>query len=97
MFEENLDVFTKGEFASLAVIDGIEVWGIFDEESAQTFGLDQFNSEGRVISFQTQTSEIAEVEHGSEVELNGKTYEVNEIRPIDDGKLTDLILKEIEE
>ncbi|MEM9271519.1 MAG: hypothetical protein AAGA80_00960 [Cyanobacteria bacterium P01_F01_bin.143] len=94
MFEENLDVLTKGEFASPALIDGIEVWGIFDEESAQTFGLDQFNSEGRAISFQTQTAEITFVNHGSKVELNSKVYKVTNIQPIDDGKLTDLILKE---
>ena len=97
MFEENLDIFTKGEFSSLALIDGVEVWGIFDEEYAQAFGMNTFNSEGRAISFQTQTSEIVEVEHGSEVELKGKAYEVVKIQPIDDGLLTDLILKEIEE
>ncbi|MGK7895893.1 MAG: hypothetical protein AB4372_20335 [Xenococcus sp. (in: cyanobacteria)] len=95
-FEENLDIFTKGEFSSPALIDGVEVWGIFDEEYAQTFSMNQFNSEGRAISFQTQTSEIATVNHGSKVELNNKLYEVIQIQPIDDGKLTDLILKEIE-
>ena len=94
MFEENLDIFTKGEFSSPAVIDGVEVWGIFDEEYAQTFGMNQFSSEGRAFSFQTQTAEITEVNHGSKVELNGKVYEVINIQPIDDGKLTDLILKE---
>ena len=97
MFEENLDIFTKGEFSSFALIDGVEVWGIFDEEYARSFGMNSFNSEGRIISFQTQTSEIVEVEHGSEVELNDKVYQVIQIQPIDDGKLTDLILKEIEE
>ena len=96
MLEENLDIFTKGEFASLALIDGVEVWGIFDEEYAQTFGLNQFNSEGRAFSFQTQTAEISAVQHGSKVELNDKVYEVTNIQPIDDGKLSDLILKEIE-
>ena len=95
MFEENLDIFTKGEFASPALIDGVEVWGIFDEEYAQAFGMNQFNSEGRAFSFQTQTSELAAVNHGSRVELNGKGYEVIQIQPIDDGILTDLILKEI--
>ena len=94
MFEENLDIFTKGEFSSLALIDGVEVWGIFDEEYAQAFGMNTFNSEGRAISFQTQTSEIAAVKHGSRVELNNKVYEVVQIQPVDDGKLTDLILKE---
>ena len=94
MFEENLDIFTKGEFASAALIDGVEVWGIFDEEYAQTFGMNQFNSEGRAFSFQTQTSEITAVNHGSRVELNNKVYEVIQIQPIDDGQLTDLILKE---
>ena len=93
-FEENLDIFTKGEFASPALIDGVEVWGIFDEEYAQAFGINNFNSEGRAFSFQTQTSEITEVKHGSKVELDGKVYEVIQIQPIDDGKLTDLILKE---
>ena len=95
-FEENLDIFTKGEFASAAVIDEVEAWGIFDEEYAQAFGMNQFNSEGRAFSFQTQTAEITRVKHGSRVELNGKVYEVIQIQPIDDGKLTDLILKEIE-
>ena len=94
MFEENLDIFTKGEFASAALIDGVEVWGIFDEEYAQAFGINQFNSEGRAFSFQTQTSEVKNVNHGSQVELNNKVYEVIKIQPIDDGKLTDLILKE---
>ncbi|MDJ0900253.1 MAG: hypothetical protein QNJ55_15725 [Xenococcus sp. MO_188.B8] len=92
--EENLDIFTKGEFSSPALIDGVEVWGIFDEEYAQAFGINTLNSEGRAISFQTQTSEITEVNHGSRVELNDRVYEVIQIQPIDDGKLTDLILKE---
>ncbi len=93
MFEEDLDIFTLGDFGQPALIDGVEVWGIFDENYEPIFD-SGIPTEGRNICFKVQTAQINRVNHGSNVTLNNRTFEVVNIKPIDDGKLTDLILKE---
>ena len=48
------------------------------------------------ITFLVQTEGAIEVVHGSEFSLNGKDYLVVGKQPIDDGKLSLLILKEVD-
>ncbi len=93
MFEEDLDIFTMGDFGQPALIDGVEVWGIFDENYEPMFD-SGIPTEGKNICFKVQSDQINHVVHGSNVELKGRNFEVINIKPIDDGKLTDLILKE---
>jgi hypothetical protein len=96
---ENLDLFTKSAFAEASVIDGVEVWGIFDENYQELFGSDYSNAtslsaEGRHFSFCVQTAQIAHVHHGAIAIIRDRNFKVTGIQPIDDGAMTDLILKE---
>lgn len=95
MIDENLDIFTTGIFATVATIDGVKISGIFDENYEPMFD-SNLPSEGKKVTFQVQSSQIVDVEHGSEVELNNRAFEVAGIQPVDDGKMTNLILKEVE-
>lgn len=100
MLNEDLDIFTKGEFGQLALVDGVEVSGIFDESYQQSFDfstLSNFGAEGRNFTFKAQSDEVVAVEHGSTVELllTSRLFEVVGVQPIHDGKFTNLILKEI--
>ena len=94
MFEENLDIFTSREFGQAALIDGAEIWGIFDENYEPIMN-SNMPAEGKHICFQVQSNHIKDVAHGTEVKIYDRTFEVVNIKPIDDGLLTDLILKEI--
>ena len=94
MLEENLDIFTSGEFGQAALIDGVEVWGIFDENYEPIMN-SNIPTEGKHICFQVQSNHIKDVNHGSEVKIYNRSFEVVNIKPIDDGLLTDLFLKEI--
>jgi hypothetical protein len=94
MLDENLDIFTTGIFATQAKIDGVKISGIFDENYEPMFD-SNLPSEGKKVVFHVQSSQIVDV-HGSEVELNNRTFEVTGVQPVDDGKMTNLILKEVE-
>ena len=105
MKNENLDVFFC-EFAITAELDSeeselTEIKGIFDEEYTLMFANnigDQNlqTSEGKQITFAVASAEATDIHHGDELEIEGRTYEIVGIQPFDDGKLTDLILKELE-
>ena len=90
--DEDLDIFTCGEFSSTAVINGVELKGIFDESYAPAF---DSGTEGVRISFLIQTTQAFDINHGDSLEMGDREFEVKSKQKIDDGKLTELILKEL--
>ena len=107
MINENLDVFTSGEFGQLCLIDGVEIWGIFDENYDTFFAENPLNSDGKNITLLVQTNRVGVsdrspvldeariVAHGNEVRVGDRLFSVVSIQPIDDGKFSNLILKEL--
>ena len=90
--EEDLSVFLEGEFSSTAVINGVELKGIFEEQYAPAF---DNSTEGDRISFLISTVLAIDINHGDAVDISDREFEVKGKQKIDDGKLTELILKEI--
>lgn len=90
---ENLDLFTNGEFATVALVnDSIEISGIFDEHYQTMFDDTQL-AEGRRYSFLVQTAVADIMKHRDRLSIKNKNFEIVSIQPIEDGKLTNLILK----
>ena len=97
MFQEDLSIFTDGEFSQVAIVNGVELSGIFDEYYEEGFDLANSQpTEGRKYCFKVNTLEVVGLNHGALVTTDGRDFEVVNIRPCrPDGKLTDLILKEV--
>ena len=100
---EDLDVFTAGEFSTIAQVDSAtssltELSGIFDESYQDMFGgieaLTDTTSEGRKFCFQVQTSQTEDLHRGDRLTVYGKNYQITGLRPQHDGKITHLILKQ---
>lgn len=96
---ENLNIFFC-DFAIVAELDSEEseleeITGILDIEYVPMFDNDGQGTEGRQITFAIQSVEATDIHHGDGLEIEGRTYEIVGIQPFDDGKLTDLILKEL--
>ena len=99
MFQEDLSVFLDGLFSSTAIINGVELNGIFNEEYAPAF---EGETEGDRITFLVSTLEAQEINHGDSVAIGGleenrfagRSFRVKGKEKIGDGKLTELILKE---
>ena len=94
MIQENLDLFIKGIFGETALIDGVEVWGLFDESYEPLFDPSGLQTEGKNITFLVKTEAVFFVNHSSSVALRTRLFEVVNKKLIDDGKLTTLLLKE---
>lgn len=94
MIQENLDLFVKGVFGETALIDGTEVWGLFDESYDPLFDPSGLQAEGKNITFLVKTDSVFFVNHSSSVTLRTRLFEVVNKKLIDDGKLTTLLLKE---
>lgn len=94
-FQEDLDIFTKGEFGVAALINGREIWGLFDESYEPVF--DDLKGESKKITLMIKSEEAGGMRHGFPVELitNSRVFEIVGIQPFDDGKLTNLVLKEL--
>ncbi len=90
--EEDLSVFFENEFGSTAVINGVELKGILDESYAPAF---DSATEGDRISLLIQTSQARNINHGDSVEIGERNFLVKGKQKIEDGKLTELILKEV--
>jgi hypothetical protein len=93
MLTEPFDVFlNQFEFASNAVLpDGRAVSVIFDE------GYDQLLQEvfeGRQILAYGLTSDLDSLRHGQIIVVDGRSFTIDERRPQDDGKFTELLLRE---
>lgn len=95
MIEEDLDLFVKGEFGIAAIINGAEIWGLFDESYEPSF--DMGITESKKVTLQVVSGEIGGLSHGMSVELvtSSRLFEIVGIQPIDDGKLTNLVLREL--
>lgn len=97
MVRDDLDIFTKGEFGIVALINGIEVYGLFDESYEPSFDMGGIPTESKKITFLIKSEEASGISHGFPFELatTKRLFEVVGVQPIGDGRLTNLILKEL--
>ena len=86
---ENLDAFLD-EFAVTFTVAGNSFKGIFELENSPI----GFGVEGRRITLTVKTTDTNSINHGTSLAVGAKTYTVIGFEPIDDGKFTDLVLKE---
>jgi len=86
---ENLDAFLD-EFAVTFTVGGNSFKGIFEVENSPI----GFGAEGRRITLTAKTADTNDINHGTPLVIGAKTYTVIGLEPIDDGKFTDLVLKE---
>lgn len=90
MLEENIsEFFNANEFAITASLPTGDALCIFDQEFLES----DFGAEGRRFSALFDSAAIAQLSHYDTVVISEQTYEVIGIRPMDDGKLTEVILK----
>jgi hypothetical protein len=99
-FTEDLSLFTDGEFSTLSTVSSAtsqmtELSGIFDDNYQSAFGEFSHIVEGRKYCFQAQSQLVVDLRHGDRLEINGKTYQIVGKQPKFDGKLTELILKQV--
>jgi hypothetical protein len=97
---EDLSLFTDGEFSTLSTVSSAtsqmsELSGIFDENPESAFGEFSQDVEGRKYCFQAQSQLVVDLRHGDRLEISGKTYQIVGKLPRFDGKLTELILKQL--
>lgn len=91
MFSENLDAFLE-DFGVIAVVNSgnNSFFVLFDKfHSRMDIGI-----EGRSLIATAKTENIVNLNHGAIIVIENTKYEVVGIRPIDDGKFTELDLKE---
>lgn len=105
---EDLDIFTGGEFSDRAIVTplsstspllggtegGWELSGIFDENYQDMFDVGSQTAEGRKYCFRVQTQEITDLRQGDRLTIKSKNYLITSLQPKDDGKLTNIILKQ---
>lgn len=86
---ENLDAFL-GDFGVMAVSGSDSFLVLFDQfHSPMDIGV-----EGRSLMVTAKTQDVISLNHEAELIIEDKVYEVIGIRPLDDGKFTQLDLKE---
>lgn len=88
---EDLDQFLT-DFATTMTVGESQYQCIFNIEN-NPMGI---GSEGREITATLKTSDVttANIRHNTTVIIEARTYTVIGVQPIDDGKFTDLVLKE---
>ncbi len=96
---EDLDIFTGGEFSDRAIIDSPtsdlrSLSGIFDENYQDIFDVGSQTAEGRKFCFKVQTNQVKDLRHGDRLTIKSKNYLITSLQPKDDGKLTNIILKQ---
>ncbi|NJR46339.1 MAG: hypothetical protein HC775_11450 [Hyellaceae cyanobacterium CSU_1_1] len=69
--------------------------GIFDENYQSAFGEFSHIVEGRKYCFQVQSELAQDLGHGDRLQILGKTYQIVGKQPKFDGKLSELILKQL--
>lgn len=106
--EEDLDIFTAGDFSTLAMVtplsatstllggtEGGELSGIFDENYQDMFGdFQSQTAEGRNFCFKVQTKMVEDLRNGDRLTIKSKNYLITSMQPTHDGKLTHIILKQ---
>jgi hypothetical protein len=88
MIEENLDIFLD-DFGVTSTAGNFSFRLIFDEEHSPM----ELGAEGRQIIATAKTTDIATFSHGDALIILGTSYRIIGIRPIMDGKFTELDLK----
>jgi hypothetical protein len=90
MINEDLDpLFT--DFAINATIAGQVYPAIFDEFHDDL----TLNASGRSLVLTVKTSDAVSFDRSSSVSFNNRTFEIVNIRPVGDGKITEIDLKEL--
>ena len=99
--DENLDLFTKGEFSTTALVDSatssyFSLSGIFDERYENLFDgyAEGQSSGGRKYCLRVQTAEADELRVGDRLRIQDRNYQIVSLEPKFDGSLTYLILKQ---
>lgn len=90
MVQDELEPYLL-EFGEPAIVGSRSVVGIFDDDYAPA--LEGF-AEGRNIVLTTKHDEVTGVRQGENVTIRNSNYVVIGVQPIQDGRFTDLILKE---
>jgi sorbitol-specific phosphotransferase system component IIA len=85
---EDLNVFLV-DFGIIATHQSSDFLVIFDEFHSPM----ELGAEGRSIVATAQTSDTENFHHGDTLTVNQQDYIIVGIRPIDDGKFTELDLK----
>ena len=87
---ENLDAFLQ-DFGVTAIDNNSNSFLVlFDQfHSRMDIGM-----EGRSLIATAKSEDVINLNHGSELEIEDNTYKIVGIRPLDDGKFTELDLKE---
>lgn len=95
---EDLTIFTEGEFSDRAIVISdaalySEISGIFDSSFDPLF--DSYSeSAGKRIIFMVENEKTKGIRHGDRLTIKAINYLIVGVEPIDDGKLTNLVLKE---
>lgn len=90
MLTENLDLFLS-DFGVNATLNGVTTLRVLFEREYSPI---EFGAEGHSITATTRTDAVSGVHHGDSLLIEGHTYKVIGIHPIQDGKFTELVLKE---
>jgi hypothetical protein len=93
MIEDGLDVFFDEFFSEPSEVKSETVQVIFDNDYAPMMG--DF-TEGRSIVACLRTSEVERLglQHLDTIQVRGKRYRIDGIHPIQEGRLTDLVLSD---
>jgi hypothetical protein len=87
---ENLDAFLQDFGVTAIDNDSNSFLVLFDQfHSRMDIGM-----EGRSLIATAKSEDVINLNHGSELEIEDNTYKIVGIRPLDDGKFTELDLKE---
>jgi hypothetical protein len=87
---ENFDAFLQDFGVTAIDNDSNSFLVLFDQfHSRMDIGM-----EGRSLIATAKSEDVINLNHGSELEIEDNTYKIVGIRPLDDGKFTELDLKE---
>lgn len=87
---EDLDVFFA-DFSVPLTWDGADYPCLFSNKYDSL----SFQAGGREIKAVVKSENFADLKQGETVTIEGKDYSVANLRPVQDGKITELILEEI--
>lgn len=94
---EDLDFFTQNEFSTVAAVNSATasfggLSGIFDQSYEDLF---ESSAAGRKFVFKVQSQLADQLRTRDRLNIQGKDYQIVEFNPIGDGKLTNIVLKEL--
>jgi hypothetical protein len=89
MIKENLSIFFRD--TGISAKSGNKVFPVIFDYAADELAL---GAEGRRIEARCTTADAIALARGDPIQIEGKTYKINQILPVEDGKFSDLILSE---